>query len=171
MGQMYVAFRHAQEMAGLVNGYGNLQGMAVRHSNVLACKTDQPSCDVEGILASLEHPAHPVYGGIRVAVAHGFVEGGDQVVMFFTVLIIQKGFPADALGKTLRRDRHPLSIDLPVEDRHFQGVEGCPGISVGKSGDGPQLFWSDPDGLGAEAGRIFQGIFQEPDQVGFLQCL
>ena len=44
--EMHVAFRHAQKMTGLIRSYRNLQGMAVRHSDVLAGKTDQAAGNI-----------------------------------------------------------------------------------------------------------------------------
>ena len=37
---------------------------------------------------AIQHSGEPVDSCIRVAVAHGFVQGGNQVIMFFAVFVI-----------------------------------------------------------------------------------
>jgi hypothetical protein len=57
----------------------------------------------------VEHAAEPVEGGVGVAVADALVEGGDEVVVLFAGLVVEKdalleGFFGEGAGyKSWRR--------------------------------------------------------------------
>jgi len=40
LGQIYLAFRHAVEMAGLLGGHGHQKRMRIRHADILGSKSD-----------------------------------------------------------------------------------------------------------------------------------
>ena len=88
VGQVDIAFRHSQEVAGLVDGDRQSKGVIIGQSDVLGGKPDQPPGDVQGVFPGLQHPGQPVDSCIGIAVSHGFMEGGDQIIMLFTILII-----------------------------------------------------------------------------------
>ena len=90
MGQCHIAFGHADEMACLVSGHGDHQGLAVGHADVFAGKPDQAAGYIQRVFPRLQHTGQPVDGGVYIAVAHGFVQGRDQVVMFFAVFVVQQ---------------------------------------------------------------------------------
>jgi hypothetical protein len=53
---------------------------------------DDAAGDETGVLARMDHFGEPVEGGVGVAAAHGFDEGGDGVVMGIAVGVIDNGF-------------------------------------------------------------------------------
>ena len=55
--------------------------------------------------------------------------------MFLSILVIKQGTLANALIQDVLCDKHALLRFLPVEGYHLQGVEGHPGIPIGKQGD------------------------------------
>ena len=75
MGQMDAAFRHTDKMARLIRRHRNFQSAAIRHANILAGETHEPSGHIERILPGLQHPRQPVYSRVHIAVAHGFMQG------------------------------------------------------------------------------------------------
>ena len=84
MGQMDIALRHSQEMTGLIRSHGHLERPAVCHPHIFTGETDQTPRDIERILSTFQHPHHPVDGSIRITVAHGFMEGRDQIIMLLS---------------------------------------------------------------------------------------
>ena len=89
--QVYIAFRHPEEVARLIGREGDLEGAAVREADVLAREADQPPRDVERVLARLEHAREPVDGGVGVAVAHRLVQGGNEIIVFLAVFVVEQG--------------------------------------------------------------------------------
>ena len=89
---------------------------------------------VQGVLAGLQHAGQPVHRGVRVRIAHGLVQRGDEVVMLFAVFIVQQRF----FGDTLLHQRpfhHGFVPFAPaVEHRHFQRVQRRAAVAVDASG-------------------------------------
>ena len=135
MAQMYITLRHSQKMTRLVSRHCQCQSLAVRHSYVLAGKADQPAGDIQRVLPCFQHTRQPVYGCVRVGIAHGLVERGYKVVVFFPFLIVQKALFPDALLQHILCDRGLIQTDYPVCHCHFQGIQSRPGIPVGKPGN------------------------------------
>ena len=88
MGQMHAAFRHAQKMRCLIGRHTDLQRTAVGHAYILAGKAHQPSGDIQRILSRFQHARQPVHRGLHIAVAHRFVQRGDEIIMLFALFVI-----------------------------------------------------------------------------------
>ncbi len=166
VGQMHIALRHSQKMARLVGGDGDLQGLGIGHPDILAGKAHQPPGDVQRILAAVQHPREPVDRRVGVAVAHGFMEGGDEVVMLLAVLVVEQGAPVHALGQHGVGNVHgAVLIHMSVEHGHLQGVERRPSVSVGEAGDGLDLRLADFDLRVAQAFGALEGVVQQDHHV------
>ena len=167
---MHVALRHPQEVTGLVDGHRKGQGVRIRHSHVLAGEADESSCDIQRILAPIQHPVHPVDRRVRIAVAHGFVEGGNQVVVFLPVLVIQQRPAVHALGQDLLvHAQHRALVHPAVQHRHLQRIQRRSGVSVGEPGNRPQILLPDGKLHISIALGAFQGMMKKLQKIVLLQ--
>ena len=94
---MYITLRHTEKMACLISRNADFQGTAVRHPDILTRKTNQTPCHVQRVLPRLQHSRKPVNSCIHVRVAHGFMQGTDQIVVLLSLSVIQQRL----LGGTL----------------------------------------------------------------------
>ena len=146
--QMNAAFGHSDEVACLIGGDGDLQCSGIGKPHILARKTCHAPRDVEGIFPRFQHARQPIYGGIGIGIAHGFVQGGDDVVMLLARLVVKQGFFGGALFEILARHGDaPVVRDVAVEHRHFEGGERGARVSVGEYGYGFQEIIRDVDFL------------------------
>ena len=165
MGQVYGTFRHANEMAGLVGRHRDLQPPGIRNAHVLAGEPDHPPGNVQGIFPGFQHPGQPVHRRIRVGIPHGFVEGGNQIVVFFPGFVIEQGLFPGALLDQFPGNMDSVRFPFPVEHHHFQGSQSGPGISVGQLGQELQIFFFQMDPFIPEPPGILQGPQQDPFDV------
>ena len=107
--QRGVPFRHAHEVHRVLCGDRDRQRLRIRVADVLRRESHQPARDVERILAGFEHARQPVDGGVGIAVAHGLVQRGDQVVVLFAGLVVEQRAVlrevGDQGGVSMRRAR------------------------------------------------------------------
>ena len=108
-------------MAGLIGSHSDFQGTGVGQSDIFAGKPGQASGDVKGVFSCFQHPGQPVNCGIRVRISHGFVQGGDQIVVFLSIFVVEKGLLGGALFQGLSGYCNGIVGDRSVEDHHFQG--------------------------------------------------
>ena len=79
-----------------------VQRLRIGVADVLGREADQPSRDVQRVLAGFHHARQPVDGGVRIAVAHRLVQRGDEVVVLLADLVVEQ---RPALHRLLRRAR------------------------------------------------------------------
>ena len=161
VGQMHVAFGHAQIVAGLVGGHRDLQGAGVGHADVLRGEPHDAARHVQRVLAGLQHAGKPVHGRVRIGVAHGLVQGGDDVVVLLAMLVIKKGFARDQLFECSRIDRRHAVLKVAVQHSHLQRGERGAGVPVGKGGDGLQRVVVNMDLLAAVPVGIGEGAAED----------
>ena len=169
--QMHAALRHADEVAGLVGRHADLHRPGIRQPHVLGGEAQHPPRDVQGILSALQHPRHPVYGGVRVGVAHGFVQRGDQVVVLLSVPVVHQAFPPQALGQNLVGHLDALLPGDPVQHDHLQGAQGAAGVAVAEIGDGLQRPFADGNPVPPESPLVRQRPPQQRQDVLPPECL
>ena len=104
------------------------------------------------------------------------MQGGNQIVVFLPVLIVQKHFLGGALLEGVLGHRNALApvrlrVVVSVENQHFQSGQRRPGIASGEHSNGPQHFIGDDDILVPVASRIPDGPFQQTHHLFFLQGL
>ena len=161
MGQVHGTFRHAEEMTGLVGCHRNLQPPGIRKAHVFAGEPDHPPGQCKGDPPRFQHPGQPVHRRIRIGIPHGFVEGGNQVVVFLPFCHTGEPFPG-TLFDQLPGHMDAVRFPFPVEHHHFQGGQGGPGIAVGEPGQEGQVFLRQMDGFFPESPGIGEGPFQDP---------
>ncbi|MFM1943063.1 MAG: hypothetical protein RI897_2045 [Verrucomicrobiota bacterium] len=130
----YTGFGPADEFGGLEGGGGEDEGGGVGEADVFCCVYDDAAGDESGIFAGVDHFGEPVEGGIWVASAHGFDEGGDCIVVGVTVGAIDHGLFLDTfLGDFESEvDEVVLRRGWGGESGDFEGVQGFSGIAVGE---------------------------------------
>ena len=88
--QRRVSLGHTDEVGRILGGHGHRQRLWVGIADVFRRESNETTGDVERIFAGLEHARDPVDSRIRIAVAHRFVERGDQVVVLFAALVVEQ---------------------------------------------------------------------------------
>lgn len=86
----HAAFGHADGVRGLVCGNGLHKCLWVGKANVFACEANEATGEVERLFASFEHASGPVERGICIASTHGFMERGNDVVVFLASFVVQQ---------------------------------------------------------------------------------
>ena len=166
MRQVDAALRHAEEMARLIGRDADLQRAAVGEAHVLAGEAHDAPRNIQRILARLQHARQPVDCGVRIAVAHGFVQRGDQVVVLFAVLIVEQRFFGGALLERLARDDGAaVRLKLAVQHHHLQRVQRRARVAVRERGDPLGHVVLHHDHAVAEAARVGQRAAQHPGQL------
>ena len=92
---------------------------------------DQAAGNEADVLTGVEHVGQPVEGGVRVAAAHGFDEGGDGVVVPITHAVVAHGFFLDGFLRHLERDAH--GAILPArggESRYLERGESFAHVTI-----------------------------------------
>ena len=82
------------------------------------------------------------------------MQGGDQVVVFFSLFVIQEGFFGSALFDRFVGDPGFVAVGNAVQDGHFQRRKSAPGVSVRKDGDGAEEFVGNFDFLRPESAFV-----------------
>ena len=152
--QVHRALGHADEVARLIGRDRDLKRAGVRHAHILAGKAGDAPRDIERVLARLEHAREPVDRSVRIRVAHGFVQGGDQVVVLLAGLVVQQRFFGDALLERIARDRDRAAVCIPVEHDHFERGQRSARVPVCEVCDRLEHIGFDLDFLPAEAARV-----------------
>ena len=112
-------------MASLIRRNGLFERAGVGKSNILGGKSHQSPRNVQRILPpALQHPRKPIERGICVGAAKGFMERGNDVVMFFAVFIVQEVGFLECLLQQIFRDfgTHRAGVFQDVERRSSVAV-------------------------------------------------
>ena len=170
---MHGALRHADQMTGLIDRHGDFQRVRIGKAHVLAGKAGQSSRDIERILPCLQHPRQPVDCRVRVGIAHGFVQRGDQIIMLLAVFIIKKGFLGRTLLQRLPRHGHgAVRGHFAVEHDHLQRGQRRARVTVGKHRNQVQKIWIlQPNLLSAKTARVGQRTPEQSFQIVRRECL
>ena len=166
MRQVHRAFGHPDEVARLIRRDCDFERARVRHADVLAGKAGYAPRNIERVLACFQHAREPVDRCVRIGVAHGFVQRRDQVVMFFTGLVVQQRLFGDALLKCLGRNSDSIAVRIPVENDHFERGERGACVAVCKIRDRLEHIRLDIDFLPAEAARVGERAGEQGSEVG-----
>src|SRR5690606_37267904 len=89
--------------------YGQIERRGVGESDVLDRHPYEAPSDVEGVLPAAQHPRQPVEGAVRIATPHRLVQGGDQVVVLLSRLVVQGEAVLERLTGNLQGDPPPFS--------------------------------------------------------------
>ena len=88
----------------VARGESEVERFGRGEADVFDGHADDAAGDVHGVFAGVEHASQPIERGVDVAVADGFVQSGDEVVVFFAVLVIEKDALLEGLGCDLGCD-------------------------------------------------------------------
>ena len=90
LGDRQIPFRRAQALIGLPTGDRLANRLRIGKANILNRETGQAAQDIARVLAARQHAVEPIEPRVGVRAAQGFVQGTDQVVMLFLVLIVNR---------------------------------------------------------------------------------
>ena len=99
------------------------------------------------------------------------MERRDQIVMLFSIFIVEQRFPADTLRQDLVCDQHPFRTDLCICNHHFQGVQGGSCVPVCKCGNLLDLPVCDLHVLSGKPGRMCKRLADQFCQIFYFQSL
>ena len=122
--------RQPHEVHGVLGRHRHLQCLRVRVADVLGREDDHSAGDEERVLPGLDHPHHPVDGGVGVAAAQALDEGGDQVVVLLAGLVVTQGAELEGLLHVCELDARGPGVVARQRHRPFQAVERHPGIPL-----------------------------------------
>src|SRR5256884_377612 len=91
-GEGEVAFGRTEEIEGVFGRERHGQGVGVGRPDVFAGHAHHAAREVERIFAGFDHAREPIEGGVRIGVAHGFVERGDEIEMLFPGFVVAEEF-------------------------------------------------------------------------------
>src|ERR1700687_5888233 len=95
-------------MDSVTSGHARREGVRFGEADVFDRHADYAAGDVERVFSRFEHASEPVEGGVGIAVAHRFVQRGDDVVMLFAAFVVEQnalleGFVDGGFGDYIRR--------------------------------------------------------------------
>lgn len=92
MRQVDPALGHADFLGGRVRGRCEREERVVGYANVLGGDDDHAAGDVQGVFTALQHAREVVQRSVGVGAAHGFVEGGNGVVVLVAGAVVDEAF-------------------------------------------------------------------------------
>ena len=129
-----IAFRHADEIHGIARGHAEGKRVGIGEADIFHGHAHHAARDVERIFAGFDHAPEPVKRGIGIAVAHGLVQSGNQVVMFFAGFVVEQNaflqrIADDVVGDFRRASRSataaPARPRLPARCRRCARRRWC----------------------------------------------
>ena len=146
-----VAFGRAEEVDGVAGRESEVECFGRGEADVFDGHADDAASDVHGVFAGLEHAAKPVERGVGVAVANGFVQRGDEIVVLFARLVVEQ----DALLERLRERVPRVMVDvLPLWAScrgDIESVVGAARVAAGVCGDEGECVFVGGESKTAEA--------------------
>src|SRR5262249_8616902 len=106
----------------------------------------------------LQHAAQPVEGRVRIAGPNGLVQGGNQVKVLLSALVIQENFALDGVFDRLSRE---LAL-FGSGDSGFERIVSGAGVAIGEERDlFEEVVGSGNAAITEPTLRIGQGAAQE----------
>ncbi len=131
LGEWQLGFGKADKIGGVEGAGGNKEGLGVGVSDVLGGKNDHSSSDETQIFTGVDHSSQPIDCGIGVGTAHGFYEGGDNVVVLISVAVVVEGFALNGFDGDMEiKDERFSGCGGLGEDADLQGGQGPSGVAV-----------------------------------------
>ena len=125
--QRDAAFRVADFRHRLKAGVGQQQRVGIAVADVFRGKDEHPAGDKHRVFAALYHAGQPVDGGVRVASAHRFDEGADDVVVHLALFVVKGQVLLHHVGGSLVVNHHrPIGT---VVHHQLDGVEQLAGVA------------------------------------------
>ena len=109
----------------------------------------------------LQHAGEPVDGRVDIAVAHGFVQRGNEVVVFFAVFVVQQGFLGNALFSVCSVTVMPSGPLSPFRTTISSVPSAVRASPIGKGGQRGDHCIGHVDVLRAKAARIRERTAQQ----------
>ena len=126
------SLRQADTLKGLPATDDDGHGLRIGHADILPGKDGHAPENEARVFPGIDHPGHPVEGGIGVGTAQTLDEGRDGVVMNITVLVIEHGPALDRLLGHLQVDGYDaFLIRRRGLHRQFQRIEHAARVSIG----------------------------------------
>ena len=131
-----ISFRHADEVHGIACGHAERKRIRIGQANVFHRHAHDAARNVERIFTGFDHAAQPVECGVRIAIAHGLVQGGNQVVVFFAGFVVEQGALLQRIADDVVGDLCRLLSGLLRESSgDLQHVIGAARVAAGVAGD------------------------------------
>ena len=131
-----IAFGHADKIHGIARGHAEGEGVGIGEADIFDGHANHAAGNVERIFTGFDHSSQPVQCGVGITVAHGFVQGGDEVVMFFAGFVVEQGAFLEGVANDVVGDLcGPSAGVLCQASGDFEDVVSAAGIAAGIAGD------------------------------------
>ena len=135
-GEGEVAFGRTEEIEGVFGRERHGQGVGVGKPDVFAGHAHHAAREVERIFAGFDHAREPIEGGVRIGVAHGFVERGDEIEMLFPGFVVAEEFALENVFEEFAGDDPSGAfLGLSALGGELQCVVGGASVAVCEGGD------------------------------------
>ena len=90
MRQDQLRLGHANHIHRLETALRQQQGIGIGVADIFGSEDEHTPCDKQRIFTTRDHPGQPIHRAIRIAAAHGFDEGRNDVVMLLAGFIVKR---------------------------------------------------------------------------------
>ena len=98
LGDRQFALRRAETFVSFPAGQRLGQRVRIGHADILGGEADQAAGDVAGVFAAGQHAREPIQRRIGIRTTQRLMQRGDQVVVLFPILVVQRGAAGEQLG-------------------------------------------------------------------------
>ena len=112
--QHKITLGRTNTLIGLPAGQSLRQCCGIGKADILRRKPGQPPQDVACILSADQHPRKPIECRIRVRAAQGFMQGADQIIMLFPVLVMTGARCCAVLANPVASSRVQAAAEKPL---------------------------------------------------------
>src|SRR5690242_15672447 len=120
-------------------------------ADIFAGHAHHAAGEIERVFAGLDHARQPVEGGVRVGIAHGFVQRGDEIEVLFAGFIVAEKFALEDVFEELRGDCADTGfIRLGALGAELEGVVRGAGVAIRERSDAEEKVVARGDALFAK---------------------
>ena len=138
MSQRKIAFGHADEIHGITRRHAQRKRLRISQADVLDGHAHHATRDVQRVFSRFKHSTQPVKRCVGIAVPHRFMQGRDQVVVFFARLVVEQDSLLYRVLYDFAGDLRALFLVSALggqRGRYLQNVICTAGIAARVAGD------------------------------------
>ena len=154
-----IAFGGAEKIEGVFGGESDGERAGFGEADIFAGHAHQAAREIERFFAGFEHAGEPVESGVGIGIAHGFVERGDEIEVFFAGFVVAKQFALEDVFEEFAGDgdrgsrlrRRMRGFGGQALNGEVERVVGGAGVAIGEGGDAKENVVTGGDSWGTAA--------------------